>query len=263
MKKADVKCGALYRAKVRGTVEVVRVTREHEKGGWWALVLSTQRPVRIGDPARLLCPCDRNGKAVDAPVVPSSRLPGERASEAAMRLSEPDVIAGRKAAKAKAAVPAKAKKAKGGTKKAAKKAAKPKQVPRGHMVRTMRKERKAAAAKAAAAKDPKADAAAAAGAAVAKAGKAKGKISGLDAAVLQLAKIGKPEKSSVVVAAMMKAGLWSSAGKTPEATIYAAIIREIAAKGVGARFAKTGPGTFRLTKVGEAVAAELKAAQKK
>ncbi|MBY0312671.1 MAG: winged helix-turn-helix domain-containing protein [Phycisphaerales bacterium] len=40
-------------------------------------------------------------------------------------------------------------------------------------------------------------------------------------------------------------GLWKSpGGKTPEATLYAAIIREIAAKGKDARFRKTERGVF-------------------
>jgi hypothetical protein len=39
--------------------------------------------------------------------------------------------------------------------------------------------------------------------------------------------------------------LWTSpGGKTPEATLYAAIIREIAAKGTAARFKKHERGVF-------------------
>ncbi len=36
-------------------------------------------------------------------------------------------------------------------------------------------------------------------------------------------------------------------GKTPEATLYAAITREIATKGKESRFRKTGPGYFLST----------------
>ena len=40
-------------------------------------------------------------------------------------------------------------------------------------------------------------------------------------------------------------GLWSSpAGKTPDATLYSAVIREIGAKGKDARFKKTARGRF-------------------
>jgi hypothetical protein len=41
-------------------------------------------------------------------------------------------------------------------------------------------------------------------------------------------------------------GLWSTSGKTPHATLYAAIIREIADKGKDARFEKVDRGQFRI-----------------
>jgi hypothetical protein len=48
-----------------------------------------------------------------------------------------------------------------------------------------------------------------------------------------------------IVAEVVKRGLWSSpAGKTPDATLYSAIIREIEAKGKEARFTKAGRGLF-------------------
>ena len=53
-----------------------------------------------------------------------------------------------------------------------------------------------------------------------------------------------------VLAAMEAKGLWRSpGGKTPEATLYAAIIREIAAKGKAARFSKVERGLFAATEV--------------
>ncbi len=39
-------------------------------------------------------------------------------------------------------------------------------------------------------------------------------------------------------------GLWKTSGKTPAATINAAILREIKAKGSASRFRKTGRGLF-------------------
>ena len=48
-----------------------------------------------------------------------------------------------------------------------------------------------------------------------------------------------------LMASMEAKGLCKSpSGKTPEATLYAAIIREIAAKGKEARFAKHDRGLF-------------------
>ena len=68
--------------------------------------------------------------------------------------------------------------------------------------------------------------------------------SGLDAAAQVLREAGKPMGAKAMVETMLAKGLWKTGGKTPEATIYAAIIREIAAKGSASRFVKTGRGEF-------------------
>jgi hypothetical protein len=71
------------------------------------------------------------------------------------------------------------------------------------------------------------------------------RISALDAAAEVLKKAGKPMRSQEMIAAMAEQGLWQSpAGKTPHATLYAAILREIGAKGDGARFRKVDRGQF-------------------
>ena len=70
------------------------------------------------------------------------------------------------------------------------------------------------------------------------------KVSGLDAAAMVLAESGAPMKAIDVLAEIQKRGLWASKGKTPEATLYAAIIREIAAKGDASRFRKHDRGMF-------------------
>jgi hypothetical protein len=73
-------------------------------------------------------------------------------------------------------------------------------------------------------------------------------LSGLDAAAKVLAGSGKPMRVSEMVEAMSAKGLWTSkAGKTPEATVYAAIVREIRDKGVESRFAKKDRGIFQAT----------------
>jgi len=58
----------------------------------------------------------------------------------------------------------------------------------------------------------------------------------LDAAVQVLAEAKKPLRADEMVKRMLAKGLWKTKGKTPEATLYAAIIREIGAKGKAARF---------------------------
>jgi len=71
------------------------------------------------------------------------------------------------------------------------------------------------------------------------------RVSALDAAAQVLAANEVPMRAKEMIAAMEAKGLWTSpGGKTPEATLYAAIIREIAAKGTAARFKKHERGVF-------------------
>ena len=72
--------------------------------------------------------------------------------------------------------------------------------------------------------------------------------SGLDAAAKVLAEAGGPLNAKEMVERMLAKGLWKTNGKTPAATIYAAIIREIATKGDAARFRKVERGKFTLAK---------------
>ena len=72
--------------------------------------------------------------------------------------------------------------------------------------------------------------------------------SGLDAAAQVLAEAGKPMNTAEMVKRMLERGLWKTSGKTPAATIYAAIIREIAVKGDKARVRKVERGKFELVK---------------
>lgn len=74
------------------------------------------------------------------------------------------------------------------------------------------------------------------------------KLAGLDAAVQILKHSGKAMNCKELVAAAFKQNLWRSKGATPEATIYAAIIREIAAKGGDSRFVKKDRGLFAAAK---------------
>lgn len=68
--------------------------------------------------------------------------------------------------------------------------------------------------------------------------------SGLDVAAKMLKDAGTPMKCKEMVEQMLSKGLWATNGKTPSATIYAAIIREIAEKGKDARFTKVDRGSF-------------------
>ncbi|HRQ72381.1 MAG TPA: winged helix-turn-helix domain-containing protein [Phycisphaerales bacterium] len=85
-----------------------------------------------------------------------------------------------------------------------------------------------------------------------KAGGAAKRPSALDAAARVLADAGRPMKAREMIAEMEAKGLWKSpSGLTPDATLYAAIAREIAAKGAGARFTKAGRGSFAFNGKGD------------
>ena len=69
------------------------------------------------------------------------------------------------------------------------------------------------------------------------------KPSGLDLAAKVLADAGEPLKAKQIAERAIAAG-WKTNGKTPEATLYAAMTREIAKKGDAARFRKADRGLF-------------------
>jgi hypothetical protein len=71
------------------------------------------------------------------------------------------------------------------------------------------------------------------------------RVSALDAAATVLKKAGKPMHAQELIAAMAEQGLWTSpGGKTPHATLYAAMMREEREKKGEARFKKVDRGQF-------------------
>ena len=71
------------------------------------------------------------------------------------------------------------------------------------------------------------------------------RMSGLDAAAKVLAESKEPLAAQDIVKAMSDKGYWKSpGGKTPHATIYAAMVREITEKGKESRFKKVDRGMF-------------------
>jgi hypothetical protein len=82
-----------------------------------------------------------------------------------------------------------------------------------------------------------------------KTAKPEGKLSALDAAAKVLAESREPMTTKQMIEAMAAKGLWTSpGGKTPWATLYSAIAREINEKGADARFVKTERGKFAVKK---------------
>lgn len=71
------------------------------------------------------------------------------------------------------------------------------------------------------------------------------RLSALDAAAKVLGETSEPLNAKQMIDAMEAKGYWTSpGGKTPHATLYSAILREIAKKGNEARFKKTDRGHF-------------------
>jgi hypothetical protein len=76
---------------------------------------------------------------------------------------------------------------------------------------------------------------------------ADGKLSALDAAAKVLAETKDPMTAKELIEAMAAKKYWTSpGGKTPHATLFAALIREIKVKGTESRFAKVDRGEFAL-----------------
>ena len=75
----------------------------------------------------------------------------------------------------------------------------------------------------------------------------KTSMSQLDAAVKVLGEATEPMTTKQMVEAMTEKELWTSpGGKTPHATLYSAILRELQTKAETSRFVKTDRGHFQL-----------------
>lgn len=88
----------------------------------------------------------------------------------------------------------------------------------------------------------KAEAVADAMGAVAKTKKERNSLLNLAAKVL--AEAGVPLNCKEMVEKVLATGLWQTKGKTPAATLYSAVLREVQTKGEAARFRKTERGKF-------------------
>jgi len=213
MKKHEVKLGGEYIAKVSGRLAHVRIDRENPHGGWEATNLATKKSVRIKSAQRLRAEAGVSKAEVKAAKTAVAAQVGAGAKPAAESPKD-----------AKAAPTAARGEAKAALGRVAKDVSKVLGVP------------------VAVAPDAKAEK-------VAKAAKPKGErkpgILTLAADVLRDAKA--PMDCKAIVEKVIAKGLWQTKGKTPHSTLYAAIIREIAAKGKEARFHKTDRGMFELS----------------
>ncbi len=210
MRREEIEIGKVYTAKVTDKVVPVRIDAENRHGGWDATNLATGKKVRIKSAQRLRGEADEAERlrAVAAADQENARVRDERQAA-------PDGMTASERAMTKAA-----------DKKAAK-------------TRTAAKGGKKGAKATNQAKDGKA-------ATRAKRGEPKAKRpSGLDAAARVLEESGEPMGVKEIVEVAGQKGYWKSpGGKTPHATVYSAILRELATKGKDARFRKVERGRF-------------------
>ena len=77
--------------------------------------------------------------------------------------------------------------------------------------------------------------------------KAEGALTAIDAAAKVLGEAGASMNTRQMIEAMAQKGYWTSPdGKTPAATLFSAILREINTKGDSSRFVKAERGQFTL-----------------
>jgi len=285
MKQADVKTGESYTARISGNLVTVRIDRERaakstsrgqqRHGGWDATNLATNKKVHIKSAAKLRGkargPKGASAKATAAADQENARLRDERAqspdgqtaSERAMAESpkryDPDKCATprckgapalthlgkplcqkcwEKQCAAETAVEA----ARADDAPAAPDVAVDAPTGNDSVGATPETEATAATTPATNAKPKRAKKAA-------KDGEPKPKrVSALDAAAQVLEASGQAMRTTEMIAAMAEQKLWTSpGGKTPHATLYSAILREIDTKGADARFRKVERGKFQFS----------------
>ncbi len=194
MKSGEVKVGTVYRVKVSGSVQDVRIIGENPHGGWDGVNVATNREVRIRSPQRL--------RAV------AGERPAQRKVITTLAEYEAD-SKGEQKPKDGASATAEAKTADGGQKPLAK--TRPPKGPRKSL---------------------------------------------LNAAILVLADAKEPMNAKAIVEQATADGLYEPGdGKTPQATLYAAMLRD-----KKARFHKADRGLWTLSDAGKAEADAIRQA---
>lgn len=214
MQKNEVKIGGVYIAKVTNKLVQVRIDAESRYGGWDATNRATGKKVRIKSPAKLRAAVGGHGAATGVKKTKGGKKSDADTVQTVVPTGEPET--------------------------------KPETAPgvcpncgstevdedgdcgKCHEPKATGKNTKA--------EKPRAK--------KAKADKPK-RISGLDAAAKVLEESSEPLNVKQIVEMAESKGYWKSpGGKTPHATVYSAILREIAKKGDASRFAKADRGKF-------------------
>lgn len=220
MKKSEVKIGGVYSAKVSGKVVSIRIIGENHHGGWDATNLVTKKKIRVKSAQRLRAAV----KAAKTRDEPSARPPDPNRCATPRCKGEPALThLGRPLCQKcwDRQCEQEARQAEGQTSHAPQSQLTLEESAKLETVRAKKKQAK---------RDDQA--------------KPK-RLGVLSAAAEVLQAEGKPMRAKELIDAIAAKGLWTSPkGKTPEATLYAAMIREVTHKGNAARFKRVERGLF-------------------
>lgn len=216
MKASEIRIGEVYRTRINGKDTEVRIDRKHPDGGWTGTNLASNRPVRI-----------KSAQKLD----PRSEEPErEDAAKAAQAVAEGNLVDG-----VSVPLPAARKKL------------------TAKQRRALRSEAKAdqANARVRDERDASPDGMTASERAMAESEQGRGgdqskKLSCLDAAEEVLRHAGEPLTCGEMMKRILSQELWTTAGRTPAATLYSGILREIRRKGDEARFVQAERGKFTI-----------------
>ena len=216
MQKSEVKIGGVYTAKVTNKLVQVRIEAESRYGGWDATNLGTNKKVRIKSAQKLRAAVGDDGATKDAKKgkgAKKAKVEAEAQPSPTSTLTIEDVAGAEPAAGACPNCGSTERDEDGDCAQCREpKPAKPEGKPK----RARQK------------KEPKPK-----------------RMSGLDAAAKVLEESSEPMNVKQIVEVAESKGYWKSpGGKTPWATVYSAIIREVKTRGQDARFRKAERGRF-------------------
>jgi hypothetical protein len=215
MMKSEVKIGGVYIAKVTNKLVQVRIDAVSRYGGWDGTNLSTSKKVRIRSATKLRsavggAPAQKHNNK--KPKTPPEAQPASAVENVADVKPVPGICSN------------------GGS---------TERDEDGDCAKCHEPKQPHNAKNASDAKTPRSR----------KAGAEKPKrLSGLDAAVKVMEDTGVPMNVKEIVEVAFAKGYWKPAGRTPSATLAAALIREIAKKGSQSRFRKSERGKFMLNR---------------
>lgn len=213
MKASEIEIGAVYRTTVGKTETNVRIDEELEDGGWVGANLKTDRTVRIKDARKLKERIEDANQEEDV----STTVDAVQEGNLEQGIKVPTKRVKKKLSKGE-------------------RAALRAQSQADQENARLREEREDSSAGMTASEQAMVDSG----------GERPKKMGCLDAAAHVLKQANEPLASGQMMEQILEQGLWVTAGRTPAATLYSAILREIQRKGADARFVRADRGKFTL-----------------